>query len=99
MPKEIHIYDVLRRPVITEKSSMIADELGQYVFEVAPNANKIQIKEAVEVIFGVGVQKVRTMVMPAKRGRRGRDWYIRSKQWKKAIVTLEDGDEIELFNV
>lgn len=99
MPKEIHIYDVLRRPVITEKSNVMADELNQYVFEVAAGANKIQIKEAVEVIFDVTVKKVHTMVMPAKRGRRGRNWYVRSKQWKKAIVTLEDGNEIELFNV
>lgn len=99
MPKQIHVYDVLRRPVITEKSSIMSDELNQYVFEVDRNANKLQIKDAVEVIFTVNVLQVRTMVMPAKRGRRGRDWYLRSKEWKKAIVTLADGDEIELFNV
>ena len=95
---ELHIYDVIRRPVITEKSTIQADDLRQYVFEVAPNANKIQIKEAVEVIFEVSVKKVNTMVMPAKRGRRGRNWYVRSKQWKKAVVTLEPGNEIDLFN-
>jgi large subunit ribosomal protein L23 len=95
---ELHIYDVIRRPVITEKSSAQSDELNQFVFEVAHEANKIQIKEAVEVIFEVGVTKVNTMVMPAKRGRRGRNWYMRSKQWKKAIVTLAEGDTIELFN-
>jgi large subunit ribosomal protein L23 len=95
---ELHIYDVIRRPLITEKSSIQADELNQYVFEVASNANKIQIKDAVEVIFDVSVTKVNTMVMPAKRGRRGRNWYLRSKQWKKAVVTLAEGDEIELFN-
>lgn len=94
---QLHIYDVIRRPVITEKSTVQADDL-QYVFEVAPNANKIQIKEAVEVIFEVSVKKVNTMVMPAKRGRRGRNWYLRSKQWKKAVVTLEPGNEIDLFN-
>lgn len=99
MPKELHIYDVVRRPVITEKSTLMAEELQQYVFEVAPNANKIQIKEAIELIFDVDVTNVRTMVMPAKRGRRGRTWYIRSKEWKKAIVTLERGQSIELFNV
>lgn len=99
MAKEIHIYDVLRRPVITEKSTVLSDEFNQYVFEVARSANKIQIKDAVEIIFGVTVTNVRTMVMPAKRGRRGRDWYMRTREWKKAIVTLEDGDEIELFNV
>ncbi|HLV34613.1 MAG TPA: 50S ribosomal protein L23 [Spirillospora sp.] len=95
---DLHIYDVIKRPVITEKSNIQADDLNQYVFEVAPNANKIQIKEAVEVIFDVEVTKVRTMIQPAKRGRRGRKWYVRSRQWKKAIVTLAEGDEIDLFN-
>lgn len=98
---ELHLYDVILRPVITEKSTIMADDNNQYVFEVALNANKIQIKEAVEIIFGVEdqVEKVRTMVMPAKRGRRGRTWFIRSRQWKKAIVTLQPGANIELFNV
>ena len=96
---ELHVYDIIHRPVITEKSSVMSDEMNQYVFEVAANANKIQIREAVEVIFDVEVQKVRTMVMPAKRGRRGRNWYRRTKQWKKAIVTLAEGDSIELFNL
>ncbi|MCE2490337.1 MAG: 50S ribosomal protein L23 [Anaerolineae bacterium] len=95
---ELHIYDVIRRPVITEKATAQSDELNQYVFEVDRQANKIQIREAVEVIFEVSVTKVRTMVQPAKRGRRGRDWMIRTKEWKKAIVTLAPGDEIDLFN-
>jgi large subunit ribosomal protein L23 len=99
MAKELHIYDILRRPVITEKQTILTDDLNQYVFEVENSANKIQIREAVELIFGVQVKKVRTMVMPSKRGRRGRDWYVRSKQWKKAIVTLADGDSIDLFDV
>lgn len=96
---EIHLYDVIRRPVITEKSNIMSDESNQYVFEVAPNANKIQIREAIEIIFDVTVTKVNTMVMPAKRGRRGRNWYVRSRQWKKAIVTLAPDDKIELFNL
>ncbi|MFZ4826945.1 MAG: 50S ribosomal protein L23 [Phototrophicaceae bacterium] len=96
---ELHPYDVLRRPVITEKATEMGDELNQYVFEVAPSANKIQIKDAVELAFDVTVVNVRTMVMPAKRGRRGRNWYMRTREWKKAIVTLADGDEIKLFNV
>ena len=94
---ELHIYDVIRRPVITEKSTIQVDDLNQYVFEVANEANKIQIKEAVEVIFDVEVTKVRTMVQPAKRGRRGRAWYMRTKKWKKAVVTLAEGEEIDLF--
>jgi large subunit ribosomal protein L23 len=96
---ELHLYDVLKRPVVTEKSAIQSDELNQYVFEVSSDANKIQIKEAIEVIFEVEVVKVNTMVMPAKRGRRGRNWYVRSRQWKKAIVTLAEGQTIELFNL
>ena len=95
---DLHLYDVIKRPVITEKSNLQSTDLNQYVFEVAAGANKIQIKEAVQVIFEVEVLKVRTMVQPAKRGRRGRAWYMRSKQWKKAVVTLAEGDEIDLFN-
>jgi large subunit ribosomal protein L23 len=95
---ELHIYDVLRRPVVSEKTAILTDEKNQYVFEVADNANKIQIKEAIEVIFEVEVVKVNTMVVPAKRGRRGRNWYLRSRQWKKAVVTLAADQQIELFN-
>ena len=95
---DLHIYDVLRRPVVSEKTAVMTDEKNQYVFEVADEANKIQIKEAIEVIFEVDVVKVNTMIVPAKRGRRGRNWYMRSKQWKKAIVTLAEDQTIELFN-
>lgn len=98
---ELHLYDVIRRPVITEKSTAMVDDENKYVFEVDQRANKIQIKEAVEEIFELEGQvvKINTMIMPAKRGRRGRSWYIRSRQWKKAIVTVEEGVSIELFNV
>lgn len=98
---ELHPYDVIIRPVVTEKSSVQSDVLNQYVFEVHPDANKIQIKEAVELVFpnDIKVVKVRTMVMPAKRAQRGRRWYLRSRQWKKAIVTLQPGHKIELFNL
>ena len=66
---ELHLYDVIRRPVITEKSTEMADGDNKYVFEVAQKANKIQVKEAVEEIFDLEgkVIKVNTMVMPAKR--------------------------------
>ena len=96
---ELHLYDVIVRPIVTEKSSLLSEEHNKYVFEVSPNANKRQIKEAVETIFDKKVVKVNTIVMPAKRGRRGRRTYLRSKEWKKAIVTLEPGETIELFNV
>jgi len=99
---ELHPYDVIRRPIVTEKSTILQDELNQFVFEVAQNANKFQIKEALDIIFGIpaeDVLKIRTMVMPAKRGRRGRKQYIRSRQWKKAVVTLMPGRSIDIFNV
>lgn len=99
MTKGLHLYDVIKRPVITEKSHGMAEALNHYVFEVNMQANKIQVKEAVERIFDVDVLDVRTMVMPAKRGRRGRKFYVRSKPWKKAVVTVAPGQNIGLFNV
>lgn len=96
---ELHLYDVILRPVVTEKSNILTDENSQYVFEVAQTANKQQIRHAVEIIFEKKVKKVNTIIMPAKRGQRGRHTYMRTKQWKKAIVTLEFGERIELFEV
>lgn len=98
MTKALHLYDVIRRPVITEKSRDMADDNRQYVFEVDMRANKVQIKDAVERIFNVDVVKVNTMVMAPKRGRRGRTLYIRRKVWKKAVVTVGVGQSISLFN-
>jgi large subunit ribosomal protein L23 len=95
---QLHLYDVIIRPVVTEQTQVLAEE-GQYVFEVALDSNKRQIKEAIEAIFDKKVHKVNTMIMPAKRGMRGRSEYWRSKQWKKAIVTLAEGETIDLFNV
>lgn len=99
---ELHPYDIIRRPVITEKQNRLQETQNQFVFEVDMRANKIQVKEAVELIFGIdpeNILQVRTMVMPAKRGRRGRKAYVRHGQWKKAIVTLADDISIEIFNV
>jgi len=98
---ELSPYDIILRPVITEKVNGMVADLNQVVFEVAPNANKPQIKQAVELLFGLEgkVEHVRTMVMPAKRGRRGRREFIRQRQWKKAIVKLAADSRIELFNV
>ena len=95
---QLHLYDVIVRPIVTEETQIMA-ERGQYVFEVTLDANKRQIKEAVEAIFDKKVLKINTMIMPAKRGMRGRNEYWRSKQWKKAIVTLVAGETIDLFNV
>jgi large subunit ribosomal protein L23 len=96
---ELHLYDVLRRPVVSEKANIMSEDFNQYVFEVAPEANKRQIEQAISVIFEKRVKKVNTMIMPAKRGMRGRNPYQRSKQWKKAIVTLEAGEKLELFDL
>jgi large subunit ribosomal protein L23 len=97
--KGLHLYDILIRPVVTERSTEMATTHNQYVFEVDMRANKIQIKDAVERIFDVDVMKVNTMVMAPKRGRRGRKFYIRSKAWKKAIVSVAPGQTIGVFNV
>ncbi|HVU11347.1 MAG TPA: 50S ribosomal protein L23 [Phototrophicaceae bacterium] len=96
---ELHLYDVIRRPVVSEKANIIAEERNQYVFEVADEATKAQIKQAVEIIFEKKVKKVNTMVMPYKRGMRGRNPYRRSSQWKKAIVTLMPGEKLDLFDL
>ncbi|NDJ76988.1 MAG: 50S ribosomal protein L23 [Chloroflexi bacterium] len=100
MPKnELNLYDILIRPVITEKSHEMADMDNKYVFEVDMRANKIQVAEAVFKIFEVDVLRVNTMVMPPKRGRRGRKFYIRKSAWKKAVVTVPPGQSIGLFNM
>lgn len=93
------IYDVLRRPILTEKSSHQYAKLNQYVFEVAKYANKSMIKEAVEAIFDVKVLRVNTMIVPAKRSRRAlsRRVLIRKSAYKKAVVTLAPGDTIGVF--
>lgn len=99
MGKELHLYDVIRRPVITEKSEGIRETENVYTFEVDTRANKQMIKEAVESIFGVEVLAVRTAIMPAKLGRRLRKTYIRKREWKKAYVTVAPGESIDLFGV
>jgi large subunit ribosomal protein L23 len=95
----LHVYDVIRRPVVTEKTDRLTDVNNVYVFEVALQAKKPQIKQAVESIFGVTVLEVRTAVMPAKMGRRLRKEYIRKKAWKKAYVTVAPGQSIDLFGI
>ncbi|HZD11441.1 MAG TPA: 50S ribosomal protein L23 [Candidatus Binatia bacterium] len=94
----MHWREVIRRPVITEKSNILASEENQYTFVVDPRANKIQIKEAVELAWpDVTVDKVRVANMPAKRARRWRRIATRKAGWKKAIVTLAPGSSIDLF--
>lgn len=95
MPKEIHPYAVLLRPIITEKTTVLTG-LDKYVFEVDLRANKNQVKEAVQMAFSVRVAAVNTLIMKGKPRRFGRKVTTRP-DWKKAIVTLVHGDKIELF--
>ena len=92
-------YDVLRRPLITEKSNYLNGQLHQYVFEVAPYANKGLVKAAVEAVFDVKVLQVNVINMPLKRKRnlRNRRTTNRRTAFKKAIVTLASGDTIAMF--
>ena len=91
----MHLYEVLRRPLITEKNTALQAQ-GKYVFEVAGGANKHQIKQAVEKAFKVKVTAVNVMTVPGKERRIGRR-QVRTQSWEKAIVTLKPGDKIEIF--
>ena len=90
-------YDVIKRPVITEKTSIQKETANQLTFEVDPKANRIEIKRAVENIFNVNVAGVRTMQVKGKMKRRGRILGKR-RDWKKAIVTLMPGERIDFFD-
>ncbi len=87
---------VIRRPLVTEKSTRQKEEGRQYVFEVDPEANKIEIQHAVEHLFKVKVLRVRTSNALGKLKRVGRK-YGKRPDWKKAIVTLNEGERIEFF--
>ena len=87
-------YDIIYSPVITEKSSELAQK-GVYVFKVAKSANKIQIKDAIESLFKVNVKSIKTLNTKSKAKRVGR-YAGRTKTYKKAYVTLENGQAIEI---
>jgi len=93
------VYDVLRRPIVTEKSNYQSSTLGQYVFEVASEANKAEIKEAIEALFDVNVVRVNVINSPPKRTRRlrNRRLLVRRGSYRKAVVTLAAGQRIDLF--
>jgi large subunit ribosomal protein L23 len=94
----MHWRSIIRRPVVTEKSNYLVDLDNQYTFAVDSRANKLQIKQAVEMAWPeVTVVGVRVANMPAKRSRRLRRTAVRKPGWKKAIVSLAPGDSIELF--
>jgi large subunit ribosomal protein L23 len=92
------IFEIIKRPVISEKSTALAEVANRYVFEVDSTASKPEIKTAVEQLFKVKVKAVNTIVMHGKNKRAGRFEYKRSN-WKKAIITLAPGQKIELFQV
>ena len=88
---------IIKRPLIlTEKGNILREDNNQYLFEVDRRANKIEIKQAVEDLFDVKVLDVRTMVVRGKMRRMGRG-HAKTQNWKKAIVALREGDEIEFY--
>jgi large subunit ribosomal protein L23 len=91
----MHLYEVLRRPLITEKATSLKEK-DKYAFEVASKASESQIKEAVERAFKVKVRKVNVMTVPGKTRRFGKR-QVTNSPWKKAIVTLEPGHKITFF--
>jgi len=89
-------YDIIRRPLITEKSNIQKDDHNQYSFEVNRDSNRIEIRRAIESIFNVKVLSVRTLNVKGKVKRRGKIMGKR-KDWKKAMVTLTPGQRIPFF--
>ena len=92
-----NMYDVLKRPLFTEKCDRLKDKFNQYAFEVELTAKKIESRQAVEKIFGVKVLSVNTLRMHGKVKRRGKS-EGRRPDWKKAIVTLKEGDTIPIWS-
>lgn len=91
----MHLYDVLRRPLVTEKNTTLQTK-NKYAFEVDHSANKVQIKQAVEKAFNVTVTAVNVLMVPGKERRVGRR-VLQTNPWKKAVVTLKSGDKIQIF--
>lgn len=93
------VHDIIRRPIITEKSNYLAGDLNQYVFEVSIKATKQMVKDAIETVFDVDVARVNIVNVPPKRSRRWRNRQVKVRRsaYKKAIVTLEPGETIDVF--
>jgi large subunit ribosomal protein L23 len=89
-------FDIIQTASLTEKSSLLGEKHNKYVFRVSPRANKIQIKQAIEKLFGKKVVNVNTCNYAGKKKRERRADYGRKNHWKKAIVTLKEGDKIDL---
>jgi large subunit ribosomal protein L23 len=89
-------YDLIKNASLTEKATMLSEKQNKYVFRVSPRANKIQIKKAIERLFQKKVINVNTCNYAGKKKRERRADYGRKAHWKKAIVTLAEGEKIEL---
>jgi len=92
------LYQIIRKPLITEKGNLLKEDSGVVTFEVARDANKIEIKQAIENAFDVKVKTVNTAVIRGKVKRVGTNLGQRNN-WKKAFVTLEEGHDIDFFGV
>jgi len=91
----MQLYEVIRRPIVTEKNTALQEQ-SKYTFEVARESDKHQIRQAVEKAFKVKVIDVNVMIVPGKSRRVGRR-QVTTAQWKKAIVTLKEGQKIQIF--
>jgi large subunit ribosomal protein L23 len=93
------IYEILRRPLVTEKSSYQSGKLNQYSFVVADTATRAQVKDAIETLYDVNVVRVNIINTPAKRGRRlrSRRLLVRKAGYKKAVITLAEGQTLQIF--
>lgn len=89
-------FDIIQTASLTEKSSLLSEKQNKYVFRVRPHANKIQIKQAIEKLFHKKVLDVNTCNYAGKKKRERRADFGRKAHWKKAIVTLKEGEKIEL---
>ena len=90
------MYQVVIKPLVTEKGTMMLSEGNWVTFRVHPDANKIEVREAIQKIFSVSVLQVNTQIVRGKRKRFGKTMG-QSKAWKKAMVQLKEGDKIEIF--
>ena len=89
-------YDIIQTVRLTEKATLLSEKLNQYVFRVAPRASKLQIKQAIEQLFKKKVERVNTCNYAGKKKRERRADFGRKAHWKKAIVTLGEGEKIDL---
>ncbi|SFC44565.1 large subunit ribosomal protein L23 [Parapedobacter composti] len=93
--------EIIKKPVLTEKASLLTEKLNRYAFKVDPKANKIQIKQAIEQMFGVTVVAVNTMVVAGKaKNRYTKAGFVsgRTPKYKKAIITIKDGETIDFYS-